>query len=56
MSKYIRTIAVEDFKCILDQWPETAFIASWDMTVQLLDKDGKLVGSIAFPSVRTVKL
>jgi hypothetical protein len=46
VEKTIRCVAVEDFIKILAQWPETAYLASWDMTVQLLDKDGELIDSI----------
>ncbi len=40
-------LPLRDFLRMVEQWPECVYIATFDMTVQLLGADRKHLGSIA---------
>ena len=46
MKKTINYVSKEAFLRLLSQWPEAKFIASYDMTVLMLDENRKLIGPI----------
>ena len=54
MTKTIHYTDKQSFLKILKQVPEAKFVASFDMTVQLLDENLKHVGSIALSKDKEV--
>lgn len=46
MDKTINYLSRSSFQRLLDQWPETEYLASWDTTIQMLDANLRLIGSI----------